>query len=124
MGHITRWQSGTAVFLALGIASGAVAPMIASAPAVDQNVSFSDVSSAYWASDFIRALASRDIIAGFPDGTFRPNDPVTRAQFAAMVRKAFPKSRIRNAINFVDVPSNYWAFTAIQEAYTTGFLAG
>jgi hypothetical protein len=124
MGHTTRWQSGTAVFLALGIASGAVAPMIASAPAAAQNVSFSDVSSAYWASDFIRALASRDIIAGFPDGTFRPNDPVTRAQFAAMVRKAFPKSRIRNAINFVDVPSNYWAYTAIQEAYTTGFLAG
>jgi hypothetical protein len=127
MSKLSRWQSGTAAFLALGIVAGAVAPIVSIAPAFAQTTSFSDVSSSYWARDFISELAERDIIAGFPDGSFRPDSPVTRAQFAAMMRKAnneFNKGKVRNAINFVDVPSRYWAYTAIQDAYTTGFLAG
>lgn len=127
MSNLSRWQSGTAAFLALGIVAGAVAPIVSIAPAFAQTTSFSDVSSSYWARDFIAQLAQRDIIAGFPDGTFRPDSPVTRAQFAAMLRKAnneFNKGKVRNAINFVDVSSRYWAYTAIQDAYTTGFLAG
>ena len=127
MSNLPRWQSGTAAFLALGLAAGTVAPLVSIAPAFAQTTTFSDVSSNYWARGFISELASRDIIAGFPDGTFRPDAPVTRAQFAAMMRKAnneFNKGKVRDAIRFGDVPSNYWAFTAIQEAYTTGFLAG
>ncbi|MGB3207684.1 MAG: S-layer homology domain-containing protein, partial [Crinalium sp.] len=50
--------------------------------------------------------------------------PVTRAQFAAMINKAFNRSAIRQAANFADVPANYWGYEAIQKAYTTGFLAG
>lgn len=118
-----RWQSGTAAFVALGMIAGASAPLIAPAPAFAQT-SFSDVSTSYWARDFIQALASRDIIKGFPDGTFRPNEPVTRAQFAAMVRKAFNKPDARPAINFVDVSSGYWAYSAIQDSYEMGFLTG
>ncbi|HEY9668566.1 MAG TPA: S-layer homology domain-containing protein [Coleofasciculaceae cyanobacterium] len=127
MSNLQRWQSGTAAFLALGIAAGTVAPLMTAAPSFAQTTSFSDVSSNYWAEDFIAELAEREIIAGFPDGTFRPDAPVTRAQFAAMMRKAnqeFQKGTVRNAINFVDVPSRYWAYSAIQDAYTTGFLAG
>ncbi len=72
---------------------------------VSQNnsVSFSDISSSYWAREFITELAERDIIAGFPDGRFRPNEPVTRAQFAAMIRKAFNKNKVRDAISFRDI---------------------
>lgn len=77
-----------------------------------------------WARSFIEALAARDIIVGFPDGTFRPDEPVTRAQFAAMLRKAFPKDPIRPESQFVDVPPNYWGYKAIQEAYRAGFLEG
>ncbi|MEW6495155.1 MAG: S-layer homology domain-containing protein [Cyanobacteriota bacterium] len=127
MSSLPRWQSGTAAFLALGIVAGAVTPLVTAAPSFAQSTAFSDVSSNYWARTFISELAQRDIIAGFPDGTFRPDAPVTRAQFAAMMRKAnreFQKGTIRNAINFTDVPSRYWAYTAIQDAYTTGFLAG
>jgi hypothetical protein len=127
MSNLQRWQSGTAAFLALGLAAGTIAPLVAAAPSFAQTTSFSDVSSNYWARDFIAELAQRDIIAGFPDGTFRPDAPVTRAQFAAMLRKAnqeFQKGTVRNTNQFVDVPSRYWAYTAIQDAYTTGFLSG
>lgn len=119
----SAFKSGTALLLTLGITAGATAPIVISAPAFAQTT-FSDVSSNYWASSFIQELASRDVIKGFPDGTFRPNDPVTRAQFAAMVRKAFNAQSVRSATTFIDVPANYWAAEAIQAAYTTGFLAG
>lgn len=121
---INRLQTGTAGLMAIALSAGSIAPIVISAPVFAQNASFNDVSSNYWASPFISELARRDIIAGFPDNTFRPDQPVTRAQFAAIVRKAFAKSPERNANNFVDVPANYWASSAIQEAYRTGFLSG
>ncbi|MBG1240014.1 S-layer homology domain-containing protein [Nostoc sp. NZL] len=85
-------------------------------------VGFSDVSTDYWAKDFIAELASMEILEGFPDGTFRPDAPVTRAQFAAMLRKAFTKGKIRQAIAFKDVSTQYWAYNAISEVYQMGFL--
>ncbi|MEW5857706.1 MAG: S-layer homology domain-containing protein [Cyanobacteriota bacterium] len=84
--------------------------------------SFGDISEDFWARDFIAQLAEKDIIAGFPDGRFRPNEPVTRAQFAAMISKAFKKNKVRNAITLRDISTNYWAYSAIQEAYEMGFL--
>jgi hypothetical protein len=84
----------------------------------------SDVSG-NWAEPFIRALTDRGIIAGYPDGSFRPDQPVTRAEFAALVNKAFPDAPIvRDAIRFRDVPRGFWANSAITRATTTGFLAG
>ncbi|MEQ9234358.1 S-layer homology domain-containing protein [Coleofasciculus sp. E2-BRE-01] len=127
MSNFHPWQSGTAAFLAFGLTAGAIAPFVTGASALAQSTRFSDVSSTYWAEDFITELAQRDIIAGFPDGTFRPDAPVTRAQFAAMMRKAnqaFNKAEQRGSTTFVDVPSRYWAYSAIQDAYKTGFLTG
>ncbi len=84
---------------------------------------FSDVQG-NWAQAYIEALASRDIIGGFPDGTYRPNDPVTRAQFAAIINKAFNPVANRAGINFVDVSNSFWGYQAIQSAYRGGFLSG
>jgi S-layer homology domain len=121
---LNRLQVGTAGLMAIALSASSIAPMVVSAPVFAQNTTFSDVSGNYWANSFIAELARRDIIAGFPDSTFRPDQPVTRAQFAAIVRKAFAKSPARSAINFTDVPAKYWASSAIQEAYKTGFLSG
>ncbi|AFZ11209.1 S-layer domain-containing protein [Crinalium epipsammum PCC 9333] len=128
MSNLNRWKSATALLISLGLTTGTVTPIVAPlllpTPAFAQSTSFSDVPSNYWANDFIQALAARNIIAGFTDGTFRPETPVTRAQFAAMISKAFQQSNIRTAVNFVDVPSNYWATGAIRDAYEMGFLTG
>lgn len=127
MPSFAHFKTGTALMLALGLTASAFTPMIAPAPVVAQTQTqarFSDVPSGHWAGTFINSLASRGIIAGFPDGTFRPNQPVTRAEYAAMVRQAFNRESIRGRTAFVDVPSNYWAATAIQEAYQTGFMSG
>lgn len=123
MFKLNHWQSSTAALMALSITTGAIAPFVVATPSFAQTT-FSDVSSNYWAAQFIRELSQRGVIAGFPDGSFRPEEPVTRAQFAAMVNKAFSKAPQRQAIGFVDVPTNYWAYNAIQQAYTIGFLSG
>lgn len=88
-------------------------------------VAFKDLPANYWAKNYIQALASKNIIAGFPDGTFKPNEPVTRAQFAAIVSKAFaPTGGKREIINFGDVSRNFWGFQVIQSAYQGGFVSG
>lgn len=113
-------SSTSALLLVLGTAS-AVAPLVVSAPA--GAVDFSDTRS-HWARPFIETLADKQIIAGFPDGTFKPDAPVTRAQFAAIVKNAFNNSQTRTPQGFSDVPSSYWAATAINRAYETGFMSG
>ncbi|MEM1252113.1 MAG: S-layer homology domain-containing protein [Cyanobacteria bacterium P01_H01_bin.21] len=118
-------QTTTALLIALGVGTGTLSPLISPAPVIAQTqIQFTDVSSSHWASQFIISLAEKDIIAGFPDGTFRPDEPVTRAQYAAMVRKAFNQTNVRSSTTFVDVSANYWAATAIDEAYRMGFLSG
>ena len=49
---------------------------------------FPDVSPGFWAFQHIEALAASEITTGFPDGTFRPTDPVTRAQMATFLARA------------------------------------
>lgn len=89
-----------------------------------QTTAFRDVAANYWAKNYIEALASQNIIAGFPDGTFRPNEPVTRAQFATIITKALTPPAKRSAIEFRDVSRNFWAYAAIQAAYRSQFVSG
>ncbi|MEA5568978.1 S-layer homology domain-containing protein [Anabaena sp. UHCC 0399] len=88
---------------------------------------FSDVQSGYWAQPFIRGLAARNIVVGYPDGTFRPEQPVQRDEFAAIIRKAFdqpPIRQIESGAVYKDIPANYWAVRPIEEAYQQGFMSG
>jgi hypothetical protein len=123
MFNLNSWKSGTAAIMAVSVTAGAVAPLMVATPSLAQT-RFSDVSSNYWAAPFIEQLSQRGVIAGFPDGTFRPNEPVTRAQFASMVTSAFSRTPQRQPITFIDVPNNFWASNVIRQAYTTGFLSG
>ena len=94
-------------------------PPIASGSA-DQ---FADVQG-HWAQAYIAALAQRSIISGFPGGTFRPDDPVTRVQFAAIINKAFAPPAKQNVAQFKDISSNFWGYSAVQSAARGGFMRG
>jgi len=91
---------------------------------VSTSTSFSDLQN-HWTRRFIEALAERRILNGYPNGTFRPDSSLTRAEFAAIITKAFTQvEKQRQYIPFVDVPSNHWAAAAIQTAYEKGFISG
>lgn len=89
-----------------------------------QQSRFFDIQSGFWAEVFIRSLVDRGILSGFPDGSFRPNEAVTRAQFAAFLMAAFPTPNSESALRFWDVPADHWAAKAIGQAAAYGFLSG
>ncbi|MBD2261038.1 S-layer homology domain-containing protein [Pseudanabaena sp. FACHB-2040] len=106
------------------------------APTPAPSTSFRDVPADYWAYEYISGLARFSVISGFPDGTFQPNEPVTRAQFAAILNQAFmsaqpfqvPNERLNatqsSTPTFADVPNDHWAAGYIAKARTAGFLSG
>lgn len=79
----------------------------------------------HWAAAYIEALADRNLAKGFADGTYRPDDLITRSQFAALVASCYGRRPfVRSAINFLDVPSTFWAYRAIDLAQRQGFITG
>ncbi|MGJ3245728.1 MAG: S-layer homology domain-containing protein [Elainellaceae cyanobacterium] len=85
---------------------------------------FADVPNGFWARPFIQELVQRDAVTGYPDGGFNPEQPVIRAQFAAMVQSAFNIETTASAEPFQDVPSDLWASDAIASVANEGFLSG
>ncbi|MDM9380292.1 DUF1565 domain-containing protein [Chlorogloeopsis sp. ULAP01] len=78
----------------------------------------------HWAAAFIQELVKLDIIKGFPDRTFKPDATMTRAQYAALLVKAFNPAAKRQVIKFKDVAENFWAYKVIEQAYQGQFLSG
>ncbi len=81
----------------------------------------------HWSAPFVEALAEKNLIKGFFDGTFRPDAQVTRAQFAALVAAAFPDAPAlddRRVSRFPDVAADFWAAQAIRYAQSRGFISG
>ncbi len=78
----------------------------------------------HWAFAFIQPLVNQGIIKGFPDRTFKPDALMKRAEYAALLVKAFNPPAKRAAIKFTDVADNFWASQAIQQAYRGEFLSG
>ena len=86
--------------------------------------SFTDLSTRHWAIDFIEPLVQQGWLSGFTDGSFRPDSPMTRAEFAVLLVGAFNPPPQRPAISFRDVPDSFWGAGVIQQAYRAEFISG
>ena len=77
---------------------------------------FPDVSCDHWAVDYISAIKDAGITTGYPDGTFRPEEPVTRAQMAAFIIRAIEgePTNYNPDPYFADVDPTHWAFKYVQ----------
>ncbi|MGC1217747.1 MAG: HEAT repeat domain-containing protein [Phormidesmis sp.] len=111
------------VHRAIALSGTVVLSVSITLPAAAQS-RFMDVNSTYWASPYVQALTEANIISGFPDSTYRPDEQMTRAQFASILSGGFPTSMAREPITFSDVPADHWAAGAISTAYARGFLSG
>lgn len=105
MSRLSVWNSGSSALIVLGLAASVTAPMVVSAPATA--ASFVDIQR-HWARPFIEALAQENLINGFSDQTFRPDQPVTRAQFAAMINQAFDENNVQLSRDFDQAATDYW----------------
>lgn len=81
-------------------------------------IAFPDVNANHWAAKQIEILNEKGVIIGYPDGTFQPDDNVTRAEFASMAIKALGQqhTQVVQPVNFTDINKDYWAYDAIQKA--------
>ena len=84
--------------------------------------SLSDVSRGQWFNHAISTLSSMGIVKGNPDGTFDPDAPITRAEFAAIAAR-FDDKNTNNTSNFSDIAS-HWAKDEIGVAANKGWING
>ncbi|MGB3296489.1 MAG: S-layer homology domain-containing protein [Phormidesmis sp.] len=101
-----------------------VAPSAAATSTPESPINFEDVPDDYWAKPYIDALSSRGLTSGFEDGLFRPEQPVTRAQIANIVSRAFDLTADKEDLVFSDVSDDYWAREPIEEIVQGGFMKG
>ena len=85
---------------------------------------FSDVCPDHWAYPYVECLASRGIIGGYPDNTFRPNSDVTRGQLSKIVSLAAGWSETRSTQSFQDVPTNDPFHQFVERMAARGVIGG
>lgn len=83
--------------------------------------SFSDVPVGNWASPYIEAAKLKGALSGYPDGTFNPNKPITRAEIAAIIARV--KGYASTAAAFTDT-NEHWANGSIGACSKAGILSG
>lgn len=84
---------------------------------------FADVPMNQWYANAVTTLAGMGVINGYPDGTFKPDAPITRAEFVTVAMN-FAKADKGTACSFVDVPENMWYYSAIAGATENGWISG
>lgn len=77
----------------------------------------------HWAQKNIEKTISAGIVSGYKDGTFRPDAPVTRAEFCHMVNATLGNTGTVS-ISFKDVPSSEWYYSDVSKAVAAGFVSG
>lgn len=91
---------------------------------------FSDIPEHAWYSGYVKYLTSYGVVTGLSDGTFAPNEPVTRSQFTAMAVRFFEAygdgdvEIMEQYAEFDDVSTGYWAAEYIREAAIYGWIRG
>ncbi|MEK3718752.1 S-layer homology domain-containing protein [Paenibacillus sp. FSL R7-0333] len=83
----------------------------------DGKSGFSDTTG-HWAQAVIEANVSAGLLKGYPDGSFKPNAYLTRAEAVVIVNQMFDRGPLHgaDAVKFPDVSKNHWAYLDIQEA--------
>lgn len=87
------------------------------------NHNFKDLSNTRWSATAISYMNELGLIKGYPDGTFKPEKSITRAEFAAMATR-FANLFGGGLQGFVDVPYTHWANDVIAKAASAGWVSG
>lgn len=116
MGNITRAEVATIFFRMLTDESRA--------EFWSQTSSYSDVEIDDWFNNAICTLSNANIISGYPDGTFKPNGKITRAEFATIASRFFEYADENIDNPFSDVPEDSWYYRFVLAASEMGLING
>lgn len=87
-------------------------------------ISFTDIAG-HWAESYIKRATARGIVSGYPDGTFKPNNIVTRAEFTVMLIGAWQLNEAGAALTFTDADQiGAWAKQSVARAVQSGIVTG
>jgi len=116
----------TSVLLLMLIMLLAICGSAFAAPAATQEAksSFKDVSSTDANAAYINFVAGKDLIKGFPDGGYHPQEGLTRAQAATLLAKTAGITTSKTTNQFKDVPAGHWAAGYIAAASEAGYIKG
>ena len=84
---------------------------------------YSDVTKADWYAYAVSYMTENKLITGYPDGTFKPNSPISRAEFAAIASR-FDQLKPGLSLPFNDVAKGHWAYDVIASAANKGWVNG
>jgi hypothetical protein len=117
-------SQGTADGTVLSFTAGAQTTTTLSTPSSTVPV-FSDVPSSYWGYDAISSLGGKGIVSGYPDGTFKPDATITRAEFCAIMDKVLNlTTSTQQTPTFIDVNTGDWFDQAVESAVYAGIAKG
>ena len=85
---------------------------------------FGDIPTTYFAYDAINYLSSLGIVTGYEDGSFKPNESITRAEASAILSRINGLKTTQISKNYIDVESSHWAYEVIQQATEAGYMVG
>ena len=89
----------------------------------NNKVQFNDISG-HWAEQAINSLAEKGIIKGKTETEFMPEDSITRAEFAALIRRAFNLNTVKYEKEFADIGDNDWYADEVQTIVDSGIMSG
>lgn len=85
---------------------------------------YSDVNGEQWYADAISYMSTKGVLTGYPDGSFKPEAPITRAELAAIVTRYNDAVGTGQAIVFSDVLDSHWASENIARASQNSWITG
>lgn len=97
--------------------------------AAEEELPFTDIDN-HWSKDAVMEMYSYGIVNGYEDSTYRPDNTVTRAEFAAMLYRVLNtdittvSAEDSKELPFQDVPQGHWAYDIIAELYQAGIING
>ena len=84
---------------------------------------FTDVPDGAWYTGAVDEMTGFALVNGYEDGTFRPQQTITRAEFVTILSR-FTHTDIGTDMRFADVPATHWAYDAVQTALAQGWVSG
>lgn len=84
---------------------------------------FNDIDSRVWYADTVGYAVEKGIVSGYPDGSFRPDQAITRAEFSSIASR-FAQLTLEKNLFFTDLPPSHWGYKAVRLAASNGWIFG